>query len=150
MFKAALRNPILSVAKSTFLTNLIRVAGFPNLNLEKGIHDEHCEKTGFNLQFETTNYGNITTPSEEYHYATGQALPPDEAMLDRSGARVRVIRPLAELMSLKVVVKAMLTAEEVLTVVSPFYLTWAARTVTLTVCFGRCCILARCSRYQHS
>ncbi len=94
------------------------VAGHPNLNLEKGIRDEHCVKTGFNIQFETTNYGIITTPFQEFQYATGKALPPEQDMLDRSGARVRVVRPLAELMELRVVIKAMLTADEVLAVVS--------------------------------
>ena len=85
--------------------------------MDKGIRDEHCVKAGCDVSFTTPNYGITTCPSKEFKIVTGEETCPDNEMLDKTGKRVRVIRPLAELKKIKVVLKAKLNDCEILLVV---------------------------------
>jgi hypothetical protein len=80
--------------------------------------DEHCAMAGCDEAIVTDNYGIETTPRKEYEIAVGSRACPEVDMLDKKGKRVRVIKPIAELMKLPLVESAGLGEQEVLAVVS--------------------------------
>ena len=94
-------------------------AGAPHQNLSKGMEDEHCVKTGNSDEFVTGNYGVQTNPRWEYEIASGRRTCPAEQMLNKKGRKVRAVRSIEELMSLKIAIKAGLTEDEILAVVRP-------------------------------
>jgi hypothetical protein len=72
---------------------------------------------GFDVEFNTTNYGLVTTPLKEYEISKGQRICPEKEMEDRKGVRVRVFRPIEKLKQLPLCQEACLTDDEILTVV---------------------------------
>jgi hypothetical protein len=97
------------------------VAGSPNLKFGEGMRQEHCEKAGHNKEFDTFNYGLTTTPEKEYQIAlTGKFEGKDistRELCDKSGKRVRFIKPLDDLQTLPVVCESELKPYEILSVV---------------------------------
>jgi hypothetical protein len=99
------------------------MAGSPNLKFDEGIRQEHCEKTGHDTEFITSNYGLTTTPEKEYQIALtgkfeGKDIPKRD-LCDKSGRnQVRFIKPLHDLEKLPVVRESKLKRYEILSVVS--------------------------------
>jgi hypothetical protein len=93
------------------------VAGPPHQDLRKGMENEHLAMAGHDEEFETDNYGLRTTPADEFNIATGRMTCQEKNLLDRHGRRVRIIRRIEELKTLKLVEKAELTDDEILAVV---------------------------------
>jgi hypothetical protein len=83
------------------------------------MREEHCDKTGCEDEFVSSNYGVRTTPRKEYLIVTGKHTCPDEDMMDKKRRKVRVVRGIEELKGLKLVRKAGLTEDEVIAVVWP-------------------------------
>ena len=73
---------------------------------------EHCEKTGHDQVFETTNYKIETTPQREYEIVTGKEAPKESEM--KNGRR---IPDLKELEKLPASIDAGLTPVEILMLV---------------------------------
>jgi hypothetical protein len=88
-----------------------RLGQAPNLDFEKAMTLEHCQRPDSNDLFTTSNYKICTTPALEWKYAVDGLKPPDEQM-----CHGRIIRPIEELMQLDIVRKAKLQRIEVISV----------------------------------
>ena len=65
--------------------------GHPHPQLDKGVHDEHCEESlGCDVEFTTSNYQITTTPKKEYGILSDPQMCTEEDKMDKD--RETVIR----------------------------------------------------------
>jgi WD40 repeat protein len=84
--------------------------GMPHLNFKNAMRQEHCERSGCEIEFTTSNYNITTCPKMEWHYVVENTACPD------MGHKRRLV-PIKELMQKKVSKDAKLCEEEVIAVV---------------------------------
>jgi hypothetical protein len=84
--------------------------GMPHLNFKNAMRLEHCERTGCEKEFTSSNYGIVTTPKLEWSYVVDNVTCPDMR-------HQRLLVPIKDLMQKKVCKDAQLCEEEVTAVV---------------------------------
>jgi hypothetical protein len=84
--------------------------GMPHLNFKNAMRQEHCERSGCDFEFTTSNYSITTCPKMEWQYIVENTACPD------MGHKRRLV-PIKELMQKKVSKVAKLCEEEVIAVI---------------------------------
>jgi hypothetical protein len=121
--------------------------GHPHPQLDKGVHDEHCEESlGCDVEFTTTNYNIKTTPKKEYGIAKDPAKCREEDKKDKERKNVvRHVKRLEDLERLSLAGQAKLMLLEILVIVS-FALGVLVYGFAYLGLLRRSCTRDRCSR----